>query len=147
MEKYKNDIISSLFTQKELDELKFTEEELENLVEAELISQTLDTLPDTEEGLDAFYQKIDTVFADNLSPEEFAKVYSDLVKKDPNFLEQIVAVSAIIDLVKEKAPATAEKISLDAIKAEKQTIATEEQSKKLARIKAMIESLPVDENK
>lgn len=134
-------IISSLFTDKELEELNFSEEELATLEEAELISRAADVVPSTEKEIDAFYKKLDALFPDNLSAEEHWERYVELQKTDPKFLEQIVAVSALLDTVEEFPPATAEKVSLEEVMGEKQSIADEEKSAKLARVKAILDSI------
>ena len=54
-------IISTLFTEKELAELDFTEEEIESIETAELMGQTLDTLPTSEADMDKFFDKFNEI--------------------------------------------------------------------------------------
>ena len=134
-------IISSLFTEKELEELNFSEEEIANIEEAELISRAADLAPSTEKELDAFYEKLHTLFPATDSPEKILETYVNLEKTDPKFLAQFVAMNALIDTVEEFPPATAEKISLEEVAAEKDSIEKEETDAKLARVKAILDSI------
>ena len=134
MEKNEN-VISSLFTQKELEELNFSAEELEALEDAELLSRVLDNLPNDEKHYDAFFKKFDEYFPlDKMSTKEVLAKYEELLKKDPKFIEQYISMSVVIDEVSEFPPAKTEKVSLNDIKEQKDT-------DKIARLKAMLDSI------
>ena len=131
-------IISTLFTEKELAELNFTEEEIAAIEDAEIMSQALDVLPDSEEGMDKFFDKINATFPPSPDAVGTFNKYMDLTKTDPKFVEQMVATSALLDMVEEVPPAKTEAISLDEIKKEQNAQAEDAKSAKIAQIDAVL---------
>ena len=139
-------IISTLFTEKELAELQFSEEEIESIEMAELISQSADVLPDSDAKLDEFFEKFDKMFPPSTDVEGTFKKFMNLQTTDPKFLEQIVAVSALIDTVEEFPPAATEKVSLEDIRKEQNAQLSDERKAKFAQIDAMLARM-AEENK
>ena len=78
-------IISTMFTEKELAELKFTPEEIEALENAELISQAADFMPNSEKDMDAFFEKYDKTFPPSDDMFGTFKKFVELQKTDPDF--------------------------------------------------------------
>ena len=134
-------IISTMFTEKELAELKFTPEEIEALENAELISQAADFMPNSEKDMDAFFEKYDKTFPPSDDMFGTFKKFVELQKTDPDFYSQIIAMNALVDVVEEVPEATTEKVSLDDIKKEQNAQLSEERKAKFAKIDAMLKKM------
>ena len=134
-------IISSLFTEKELAELNFTNDEIEAIEEVEAAKQALAILPSTEKQMDAFF---DRVAAECPAGKEFNETfnhYLELSKTDPKFISQIVSMSAIIDTVTPIEESKTEKISLDELNQEKNRQISNSQKEKFAAIDAVLKNM------
>lgn len=140
-------IINSLFTDKELEELEFTPEEIEIIETAELVSQLSDSIPDSDEKLDKFFDKFEKTFPPSEDMVETMKRFMSLSESDPEFFSQIIAYNTLIDTVEEVPEATAEKVSLADIKKEKNIQIDAERKAKFARIDAMLEQLAKNKGK
>ena len=134
-------VISSLFTQAELDKLNFSAEEIEAIEEVEEAGQALSLLPDSEKEMDAFFARVEKEFPLNKSFDETFNHYQELMQKDPEFIGKIVVVSALLDEVQQVPPPKTEKISLDEINAENQLKAKAEQKQKFAAIDAVLKNM------
>lgn len=140
-------LISSMFTEKELKELDFTPEEVEILETAEAICMANDVMPDSEKDMDAFFDKFDATFPPSADFEGTLKKFMNLQNTDPKFLQQIIAMSALLDTVEEVPQAETQKVSLDEIKKEQAAVANEDQKARFARIDAMLKRLAEEEKK
>ncbi len=138
-------IISSLFTDAELAELDFSPEEIEAIENAELISRAAAIMPDSEKEMDAFFEKFDATFPPSVDAVGTYKKFMELTKSDPVFIQQIIAMNALVDVVEEVPPAETSKVSLDEIKMEQSVQLDEERKAKLARIDAILEQLAKEE--
>lgn len=127
-------IISTIFTEKELAELKFTPEEIADIEEAELVCRTADLVPNSEKELDAFYAEVDALFSSSEDPNVVFENYKNKINSDQKFAERFLAINTLIDTVEEVPEATTAKVSLDDIKNEKS-------QEKVERVKALLETL------
>ena len=140
-------LISSMFTEKELKELDFTPEEIEILETAEAICMANDVMPDSEKDMDAFFDKFDATFPPSADFEGTFKKFMNLQNTDPKFLQQIIAMSALLDTVEEVPAAETQKVSMADIEKEKAAVANEDQKARFARIDAMLKKLAEEEKK
>ena len=91
-----NNNSQNLFTEEELKVLKFSKEEMEEILDADAIAKTADMLP---EEVDGILDRIDKEFPDDI--EGAIKKYAELAEKDPNFIVQLVALNELMGDVKE----------------------------------------------
>lgn len=131
-------IISQVFTDKELEELGFTEEEISDIEAAETFSKIADVLPDSDDALDKLFERIDKEFPDDAEPEKVVERYKELSKSDPKFLDQILAIEFLISQVTPVPEPKTEKVSLDAIESIQKGI---EESEKNEKYKAILEAI------
>lgn len=141
VKKENKSIISSIFTDEQLKRLNFSKEEIEIIEEAALIRQAADVMPNSEAEMDAFFQKLDATFPPSSDLAGTFNKYMDLMKTDPKFFSQIVAMNALLDTVEDEPEAKTEKISVKDIKKEKAAVSNEQKQAKLARVDAMLKSL------
>ena len=141
VKKENKSIISSIFTDEQLKRLDFSEEEIEIIEEAALIRQAADVMPNSEAEMDAFFQKLDETFPPSSDMAGTFNKYMDLMKTDPKFFSQIVAMNALLDTVEDEPEAKTEKISVKDIKKEKAAVSNEQKQAKLARVDEMLKSL------
>lgn len=128
--------ISTIFTEKELAELNFTEEEIETIEQAQMLIKMADTLPSDEKAIDALMDKIDATFTGNL--EETILKLKELSEKDPAFLNQIMVLGELFDEVEQVPPPKAEKVSLaDISKVNAENAADEKKAKYNAILEAI----------
>ena len=70
----------------------FTEEEIQNLLEADAIVETLKLLPD---DIEAFGDKVEKEF--DCEPDEALQKFVKLTESDPEYAKQILAYTSLID--------------------------------------------------
>ena len=87
------------FTDEELKQLNFTQEELDILEAASAYSAFVDELP---ENPDEIVQKLDKYFADSdkKDPGETIEKIGKLCETDPEFISQLVATQEILSDVR-----------------------------------------------
>lgn len=88
------------FTDEELRELNFTQEELDILESASAYSQTVDMLPDNDQDVQEFIQKIDDNFSEDDNPDVTLQKLTDLCKTDPDFINQMIALQEVYGSVR-----------------------------------------------
>lgn len=115
------------FTEEELKQLNLTEEELNILEDASAISETLDMLPDDP---DKFLDRVDKEFPYNDPNQVFQKL-ADLAKKDPAFVNELIAVVDLTGRAREVEEPQVEKVSINEINQLNEQ-ARDEEIKKLA---------------
>lgn len=133
----------NFFTPEELDLLNFTDEEYDLIEKAFDISKTTEILPEKPEDL---LKKIDKVFG-NLSEEEIKTKTEELVKTDPEFIKQIVALYSLValDSAVPEQNASVEKVSLDEIKEYKSADEKKKDEEMMASIIATLKAGASDE--
>lgn len=131
-------VLSKIFTEKELEELSFTDEEIEAIESAETLSKIADVLPEDEMGITKIFEKIDKEFPDEMTPAEMVAKYEELAHKDLKFIDQLFAISYVISYVTPVPEPKTEKVSLDAIESIQKTIAESEKNEKY---KAILEAI------
>ncbi len=97
----------SLFTDEELKVLKFSDEELEIISDANAIAKTSDMLP---EEADDLLNRIDKEFPDDLAGT-FEKL-AELSQTDPKFVAQLVAMNEVFADVTTVPPTSVESVSV-----------------------------------
>ena len=112
VKKEKDFSISSIFTEKELAQLNFTEEELADILAAEAVGEFVDVMPSTEKEMDEFFTKFEALFRSGDEPTVVYQRYIDLAKTDPKFQSQIVAMTFLLDQIEEVPESKTEKVSL-----------------------------------
>lgn len=134
-------IISTLYTKEQLKKFNFTPEEIEVIEEAELIRRTADLMPDTEEELDAFYAKLAATFPPSSDLKATYDKYLNLFKTDRKFVEQILAMSVLLDTVEDIPQAKTEKVTASDIKKEKVAQTTAAKKAKFAKMDSLLKEL------
>ena len=125
----------------------FTPEEIEILETAEAICMANDVMPDSEKDMDAFFDKFDATFPPSADFEGTLKKFMNLQNTDPKFLQQIIAMSALLDTVEEVPAAETQKVSMADIEKEKAAVTKKEKKAKFDRIDAMLKRLAEEEKK
>ncbi len=133
-------IISELFTDAELAELNFTQDEIDAIEEAELVSKLADVLPSTEEGAEALIQRIDKEFPTE-DPQDVYDRFNKLVETDPVFINQIIAYGNLMDQVTEVPPPSTEKIDLSEVANLKKELKEQDLQEKLNSVLAQIKDI------
>lgn len=108
---------SVVLTESDIAEMKslgLSEEEIIGIQYANDFCDIVDMLPDDTE---AFSKKIEDVFPDN-AQGIFDKI-GDIAQNDPEFLQQLVAMSEVLSSVTEVAAPSVEKVTLSDIDADK----------------------------
>lgn len=100
-------IEQNLFTEEELKILNLSEQELNDILDADALAKTAAMLP---EEPDAILKKIDKQFPDDAAG--ILEKYAELAKKDPKFIMQLIAMNEIFGEVKPEEPPKVEKVSL-----------------------------------
>ena len=134
-------VISELFTPEELEVLKFTDEELDAIETAELAGKALDVMPDSDAEMDAFFARIEKEFPAGKTFEETMNHFKTLAENDKMFIQQIMAMSAIIDLVEEEPETGTSKVSAAEITKAKKAEITAAQKAKFAAVDKILKSL------
>lgn len=86
------------FTEEEIKKLKFTQEELDILADAESYAQTADILP---EDIDPILDRIDKEFPNGKDFDGTFKKLAELAEKDPKFYAQVLALITLTGDCKE----------------------------------------------
>lgn len=133
--------ITSIFTEKELAELNFTEEEIADIEAAEAATQAFDILPESEKEMDEFFAKFETLVTADKDPAVIYHKFMDLANTDPTFQAQILAMTILIDSVDEVPEPKSEKVSLADIEKEKESQLSEDRKEKLAKFDAILKSM------
>ena len=110
--------VESMFSEADYEALKAngaSDEELEILRDACAICDNVDMIPENDEK---FIDKLNKIFVGKNPGKDVANFFA-LAEKDPNLFLQIVALFNAYDAYTEDAPAKVEKITLDAIEAQK----------------------------
>lgn len=134
-------IISTLFTEKELKELDFSPEEIADIEAAEMAGELFDVMPDSEKGMDEFFDKFAAMFPPSEDPVATYSKFMGLAETDPNFQAQIFSMMFILDAVEEVPPAETEKISMSEIQAEKEIQISDEKKQKLEEFRKKISGI------
>ena len=134
-------IISKLFTEKELAELNFSPEEIADIEAAEQACELIDVMPNSEKGMDAFFDKFEAMFPPSENAAETYEKFMKLGETDPKFQAQIFSMMFILDAVEDVPQAKTEKISISDIEAEKQSVASDEKMKKIEEFRKKISGI------
>lgn len=147
MELKEDSILKEIFTEKELAELDFTEEEIDAIESAEQLSQITSVLPQNEKELDKLFEKIDKTFPNDADFMTIAKIYGELMNKDPQFINQLYAISFIMDEVTPVPEPKTEKVSLNTVNQLNQTLAQDEKKAKYTAVLQAFKELAEKEGK
>lgn len=115
-----------IFTEEEIKLLNISDEEMDTFQKAQAIVDTVALLPDSEKEQEKLFAKIDKLIPDTSDLKEGLEKLVEIIKDDPKFGEQLMALFVLVNSAKDEPEATTEKVSLDDIKKE-QTAATVEQ--------------------
>ena len=126
--------ISSIFTEKELAQLNFTEEEIADIEAAEAIGEFVDLMPKTEKEMDEFFAKFESMFVTDEAPDVIFNKYAELSNTDPTFQAQIFAMTFLLDQIEEVPEPKTEKISISDIKKKKMFNFQMKEKKKLLNL-------------
>lgn len=132
MEKKEKSVLEKLFSKKELEELNFSEEEIEAIEEAEGICEVADHLPANEKALEKILDKIDSTFPND--NEQILLKLKEVSEKDPKFFDEIVMLGYLFDQVEQVPPPETNKVSLEDIANVTAAVAAEDKNAKLAAI-------------
>lgn len=132
MEKKEKSVLEKLFSKKELEELNFSEEEIEAIEDAEAICEVADHLPANEKALEKILDKIDSTFPND--NEQILLKLKEVSEKDPKFFDEIVMLGYLFDQVEQVPPPETNKVSLEDIANVTAAVAAEDKNAKLAAI-------------
>ena len=117
-------------SQEDIELFEYTPEEVAIIEEAENYSRLAQFIPGTEAEYKAFVDKFNKYFSENDALTAFNKI-GEIGKTDPEFINQMYAITIILDAAEvEKAPTT-EKVSVDSIRKLQKSIASAEEEAKL----------------
>ena len=133
--------ISSIFTEKELAQLNFTEEEIADIEAAEAIGEFVDLMPKTEKEMDEFFAKFESMFVTDEAPDVIFNKYAELSNTDPTFQAQIFAMTFLLDQIEEVPEPKTEKVSISDIEKEKDVQLSNERKEKIAKFDKILKSL------
>lgn len=133
--------ISSIFTEKELAQLNFTEEELADIMAAEAMGEFVDIMPNGDKEMDEFFTKFEALFRTGEPAPVVYQRYMDLAKTDPKFQAQIVAMTFLLDQIEEVPESKTEKVSLEDIKKEQESQLSDERKQKIAEFDRILKSM------
>ena len=116
-------------SQEDIEFYGYTPEEVAIIEQAENLSRVVDYIPADEKSYKAFVDKFNTVVPEN--PVEAYKVLATMADTDPEFLTQILAISAVLDGIEEMPAPQVESVSVESIKKLQTDINDAETSAKL----------------
>ena len=134
-------IISQMFTEKELADLNFTPEEIETLEYAESVNRALNFMPNSDKDMEALFDRLEKEFPKGKSAEETLAHYEELMKTDPEFIQQLVTMSLVLDEVEQVPPPKSEKISADELSSEKENQNAEKQKNLFKNIDNLLKNM------